>query len=85
MTDVLSAPSSRSLALPPGADRVPPPNPQGAGRLLIEHRHSHAASLKELAWTWQNNAGVYDALYVALDTRLGVPLRAGGTMWTGAL
>ncbi len=45
-----------------------------AGRVLIEHRYPHAGPLAELAWTWRANVSFYDALYVALAVRLGVPL-----------
>lgn len=46
----------------------------GAGRALIDYRYPHAAALMELAWTWRANVSFYDALYVALAVRLGVPL-----------
>jgi predicted nucleic acid-binding protein len=46
----------------------------GASRTLIEHRYPHAGPLAELAWTWRANVSFYDALYVALAVRLGVPL-----------
>lgn len=45
-----------------------------ASRVLIEHRYPHAGPLAELAWTWRANVSFYDALYVALAVRLGVPL-----------
>lgn len=45
-----------------------------AGHVLIEHRYPHAGPLAELAWTWRANVSFYDALYVALAVRLGVPL-----------
>lgn len=45
-----------------------------ASRALIEHRYPHAGLLAELAWTWRANVSFYDALYVALAVRLGVPL-----------
>lgn len=45
-----------------------------AGRVLIEHRYPHAGPLAELAWTWRANLSFYDALYVGLAVRLGVPL-----------
>ncbi|MDN5795286.1 MAG: type II toxin-antitoxin system VapC family toxin [Intrasporangium sp.] len=45
-----------------------------AGRVLIEHRYPHAGALGELAWTWRANLSFYDALYVALAVKLGVPL-----------
>lgn len=46
----------------------------GAGRVLIECLYPHAGPLGELAWTWRTNLSFYDALYVALAVRLGVPL-----------
>lgn len=46
----------------------------GASRVLIEHRYPHAGPLAEFAWTWRANVSFYDALYVALAVRLGVPL-----------
>lgn len=45
-----------------------------AARVLVEHRYPHAGPLAELAWTWRANVSFYDALYVALAVRLGVPL-----------
>lgn len=45
-----------------------------AGSVLIEHRYPHAGPLAELAWSWRANISFYDALYVALAVRLGVPL-----------
>lgn len=45
-----------------------------AGQVLIEHRYPHAGSLTELAWDWRASISFYDALYVALAVRLGVPL-----------
>ena len=46
----------------------------GACRVVIEHRYPHAGPLAELAWTRRANLTFYDALYVALAVRLGVPL-----------
>ncbi len=46
----------------------------GASRVLIEHRYPHSGPLAQLAWTWRANVSFYDALYVALAVRLGVPL-----------
>jgi predicted nucleic acid-binding protein len=48
-----------------------------AARVLIDHRYPHAGSLAELAWTWRAKLSFYDALYVALAVRLGVPLVTG--------
>ncbi|MGH3322720.1 MAG: type II toxin-antitoxin system VapC family toxin [Streptosporangiaceae bacterium] len=45
-----------------------------ACRVLIEYRYPHAGPLAELAWTQRANVSFYDALYVALAVRLGVPL-----------
>ncbi|MGC8627930.1 MAG: type II toxin-antitoxin system VapC family toxin [Acidimicrobiales bacterium] len=45
-----------------------------AGRELIELRYPHTGPLAELAWQWRGNLSFYDALYMALAFRLGVPL-----------
>jgi predicted nucleic acid-binding protein len=45
-----------------------------ATRVLIDHRYPHAGPLAELAWTWRAYVSFYDALYLALAVRLGVPL-----------
>lgn len=45
-----------------------------AGRVLVEHRYPHAGPLAELAWKLRAHLSFYDALYVALATRLDVPL-----------
>lgn len=45
-----------------------------AGPALIEHRYPHVGPLAELAWERRGNISFYDALYVALAVRLGVPL-----------
>lgn len=45
-----------------------------AGRWLIEHRYPHAGPLAEHAWSLRNNLSFYDALYVALASRLGIGL-----------
>ncbi|MDA8044570.1 MAG: type II toxin-antitoxin system VapC family toxin [Actinomycetota bacterium] len=45
-----------------------------ATRSIIDHRYPHAGPLAELAWTWRDHMSFYDALYVALAVRLGVPL-----------
>ncbi|MGH3906218.1 MAG: type II toxin-antitoxin system VapC family toxin [Pseudonocardiaceae bacterium] len=45
-----------------------------AARILVDHRYPHAGPLTELAWTMRENLSFYDALYVALAVRLGVPL-----------
>jgi len=48
-----------------------------AAKDVIDFRHPHAGALAELAWTWRDNLSFYDALYVALAVRLGVPLLTG--------
>lgn len=48
-----------------------------AARDVIAYRYPHLGSLAELAWTWRDNLSFYDALYVALATRLDVPLITG--------
>lgn len=48
-----------------------------AARLLIDHRYPHAGPLAELAWTLRANLSFYNALYIALAVRLGVPLVTG--------
>lgn len=45
-----------------------------AGHALIEHRYPHLGPLAEIAWEHRGNLSFYDALYVALAVRLGVPL-----------
>jgi predicted nucleic acid-binding protein len=45
-----------------------------AGRELIDLRYPHMGSLAELAWKWRANLSFYEALYMALASRLGVPL-----------
>lgn len=51
---------------------------------LINHRYPHAGPLAELAWTWRGNLSFYDALYVALAVRLGVPLVTGDARLSAA-
>jgi len=41
---------------------------------VIDYRYPHVGALAELAWTYRDNLSFYDALYVALATRLDVPL-----------
>lgn len=48
-----------------------------AARDLIDYRYPHYGALADLAWTWRDNLTFYDALYVALATRLDVPLVTG--------
>ena len=43
-------------------------------RVLVQHRYPHAGPLAELAWRYRDSLSFYDALYVALAVRLGVPL-----------
>lgn len=45
-----------------------------AARDVIDCRHPHVGALADLAWSWRDNLSFYDALYVALAVRLGVPL-----------
>ena len=57
--------------------RISPDEAQAAlcaGGALIDYRYPHAGSLAELAWTRRANVSFYDALYVALAARLGIPL-----------
>ena len=43
-------------------------------RALVQHRYPHPGPLAELAWRYRESLSFYDALYVALAVRLGVPL-----------
>jgi len=43
-------------------------------RALVQHRYPHVGPLAELAWQYRDSLSFYDALYVALAVRLGVPL-----------
>ncbi|MFP5019942.1 type II toxin-antitoxin system VapC family toxin [Pseudonocardia phyllosphaerae] len=43
-------------------------------RLLVEQRYPHEGAIGDAAWSLRHNLSFYDALYVALATRLGVPL-----------
>jgi predicted nucleic acid-binding protein len=43
-------------------------------RVLVQHRYPHAGPLAELTWRYRDSLSFYDALYVALAVRLGVPL-----------
>jgi predicted nucleic acid-binding protein len=43
-------------------------------RALVQRRYPHVGPLAELAWKYRDNLSFYDALYVALAARLGVPL-----------
>lgn len=45
-----------------------------ACQLVVAHRHPHDGSLVAEAWAMRDNLSFYDALYVALAERLGVPL-----------
>lgn len=56
----------------------------GAARDVIDVRYSHAGTLAKLAWTWRDNLSFYDALYVALAVRLGLPLVTGNVRLTRA-
>lgn len=44
------------------------------GRVLVDRRYPHTGALGDLAWSYRHNLLFYDALYVALATRLRVPL-----------
>lgn len=44
---------------------------------VIDIRHGHAGALAQEAWLLRENLSFYDALYVALAARLGVPLVTG--------
>ena len=48
-----------------------------AARGVIDYRYPHAGSLAEDAWRMRHNLSFYDALYVALAARLGLPLVTG--------
>lgn len=48
-----------------------------AARDVIDYRYPHVGALADLAWTLRDNLSFYDALYVALAARLGVPLITG--------
>ncbi|MFP5347230.1 MAG: type II toxin-antitoxin system VapC family toxin [Actinomycetes bacterium] len=56
----------------------------GASQVIIEHRYPHTGPLAALAWTWRANLSFYDALYVALAVRLGVPLVTADARMAGA-
>ena len=43
-------------------------------RALVQHRYPQVGPLAELAWQYRDSLSFYDALYVALAVRLGVPL-----------
>lgn len=46
-------------------------------RSVIDYRYPHAGPLAEQAWSMRDNLSFYDALYVALAARLGLPLVTG--------
>lgn len=46
-------------------------------RDVIDYRYPHYGAIADLAWTWRDNLSFYDALYVALATRLDMPLMTG--------
>ena len=41
---------------------------------IIDYRYPHTGQLAESAWAFRDNLSFYDALYVALATRLEIPL-----------
>lgn len=45
-----------------------------ATRGLVHYRYPHLDQLADMAWSWRHNLSFYDALYVALATRLNLPL-----------
>jgi predicted nucleic acid-binding protein len=45
-----------------------------AGGALIHYRYPHVGELAEAAWRLNDNLSFYDALYVALAHKLGLPL-----------
>lgn len=55
-----------------------------AARHLVDRRHHHTGALIELAWALRQNLTFYDALYVALAARLGVPLLTSDARLTAA-
>ncbi|MDQ3763453.1 MAG: type II toxin-antitoxin system VapC family toxin [Actinomycetota bacterium] len=46
-------------------------------RGVIDYRYPHCGPLAERAWCMRDNLSFYDALYVALATRLDLPLVTG--------
>ena len=44
---------------------------------VIDYRYAHGGAVADLAWRLRDNLSFYDALYVALAARLGVPLITG--------
>ncbi|HEY3087270.1 MAG TPA: type II toxin-antitoxin system VapC family toxin [Jatrophihabitantaceae bacterium] len=53
-------------------------------RVLVQHRYPPAGPLAELAWQYRDSLSFYDALYVALAVRLGVPLLSADARLTKA-
>lgn len=43
----------------------------------IDFRYPHHGALASVAWSFRDNLSFYDALYVALATRLDIPLLTG--------
>ena len=56
----------------------------GAAGEVIDVRYPHVGSLALLAWTWRDNLSFYDALYVALASRLDIPLITGDRLLSRA-
>lgn len=48
-----------------------------AARAVIDHRYPHTGTLADLAWSWRDTLSFHDGLYVALASRLDVPLLTG--------
>lgn len=44
---------------------------------VVDYRYPHVGAVADLAWGLRDNLSFYDALYVALAARLGVPLLTG--------
>lgn len=51
---------------------------------MIDQRYQHAGWLAAEAWELRHTVSFYDGLYVALATRLGVPLLTGDVKLTKA-
>ncbi|MEQ3550694.1 type II toxin-antitoxin system VapC family toxin [Pseudonocardia nematodicida] len=56
----------------------------GAARQLVGNRYMHTGPVGDAAWALRHNLSFYDALYVALATRLGIPLLTADARLTNA-